>query len=272
METNINNTSTSNGKSKKRKYTLLGLGLLATSLFSFFGYQYWKKNKQTKTKDANSPDFKAENPNKQTSATKSTKTETSQAKTNSQTKKNTTPDSKKSTLKETAERIKKFKENFAKGMYDKKPDVIIAKGLLAAYLNKRFSEALTFLKHIENATQYSRVSKLFSLSVVGRGQKTLVGALLEVFKKDSERKMLYAEFKRIGLINNGHQWTFGNTVGDTPLLITTQETKVWKDPKTSVAVPLNMVLGREVCKRGNFTLFENHRQYYLVESNTVKTH
>jgi hypothetical protein len=56
------------------------------------------------------------------------------------------------------------------------------------------------------------------------------------------------------------------------LLITTRETKVWKDPQTSVPVPINMVLGNEVTKRGQFTLFENEKQHFLVQSDHVKPH
>ncbi|MGZ4036870.1 MAG: hypothetical protein ACXVPQ_03525, partial [Bacteroidia bacterium] len=67
---------------------------------------------------------------------------------------------------------------------------------------------------------------------------------------------------------DGKKWSLSGI--EKPTLITIQGTKVWKDPQHSVAVPLNMVLGKEVAKRGHFTLFENDRQYFLVESKHVK--
>src|SRR4051812_23078292 len=35
----------------KKRWLLIGLGLAATSALSYFGFQYWKKHKQTSTTD-----------------------------------------------------------------------------------------------------------------------------------------------------------------------------------------------------------------------------
>lgn len=270
METNIS--------SKKRKYGLIGLGILATSLLTFFGIRYWKKNKKTSETDSKSPDFKAENPyqaptkksqtktNKEVIKTARPKSDTT--KTNTQTNKAKT----KSTKDETASKIKDFKTNVKQDVKKAITPALLAKGLQLAYLSKDFLKAFKYLQLIHTTKDYVIISKLFSLSLLGRVRKTLVTGLLEVFKSGAERKLLFTEFKRIGLKQKGTQWSLGELEGIKNLLITSQPTKVWKDPKTSVPVPINMVLGREVCKRGLFILFENQKHYYLVDSTSVKSY
>ncbi len=268
METKVN--------SKKRKYALLGIGLLATSLLTFFGFRYWKKHKKTSETDNTSPDFKAENPyqapikkSQSKTGNESIKTSAPKSKTSkasNQTKQTTS----KSSIHEAASKIKDFSKTIKNDAKTIITPALLAKGLQSAYLNKDFSKAYKYVQLIRSTKEYVSISKLFSLSLLGSTRKTLVTGLLDVFKTDNERKLLFTEFKRIGLKQIGSKWSLGEVEGIKNLLITIQSTKVWKDPKTSVNVPLNMVLGREVCKRGAFTLFENQNQYYLVDSTSVK--
>lgn len=53
-------------------------------------------------------------------------------------------------------------------------------------------------------------------------------------------------------------------------LVTITPTSVWLNASESVKVPARMVLGNEVSQRLDYTLFENGGKYFLVQSKTVK--
>ena len=53
-------------------------------------------------------------------------------------------------------------------------------------------------------------------------------------------------------------------------IVTTMPTTVWVNARESVKVPARMVLGNEVSKRLDYTLFENKGKYFLVQSKNVK--
>ncbi len=55
------------------------------------------------------------------------------------------------------------------------------------------------------------------------------------------------------------------------VLITTQATKVWKTPKEYVNVTANVILGPEVSKKGNYSVFSNDGQHFIVRSTDTKT-
>jgi hypothetical protein len=238
---------------RKKMYFLAGLGLLATTALTFFGIYYWKKHKSTAPSDQPAPDFKAENPAPKPKPTPK-----------GQTKKATPPPAEKDAAKKAAPK-------------DAQPPVFepaqLANTIRNAVIGKQFLAAYTALKKIRNLTDYKAVNTKFTglvSSFTRFTRQTLVNALLDAFKLEAQRKVLFYEFKRIGLKYDGSKWTLG-TVDISPELITTQATKVWKDPRTSVNVPMHMILGREVCKRGNFTLFEHAKSYFLVESKAVKS-
>lgn len=257
MKTTTDNTSNPQGaSSKKRTYVMLGLGILATTILTFFGIRYWKKNKQTQPANADSPDFKAENP-----YTAPKVKPKSKPKAKAPTAQNATA------TKQAAPADKPKAEE--PSLFE--PEDLAAK-IRSGIITNNFLKAYTNLKLIRNTADYSNVNKEFLKFKTGFTTQTIVNGLLSKFKLASQRQVLFSAFKRIGLKYSGNKWTLGDTETATPLLITTQPTKVWKDPKTSVAVPVNMVLGREVCKRGAFTLFENQHRYYLVESTSIKKH
>lgn len=239
---------------KKKMYFLAGLGLLATTALTFFGIYYWKKHKSTASSDQPAPDFKAEKPAPK--AKPSAK---------AQTKKATQPP---------GEKQANPKQSGAKGM---QPPLFepaaLANTIRNGVIGKQFLAVYAALKKIRNLADYKAVNTKFTglvSSLTRFTRQTLVNALLDAFKLEAQRKVLFYEFKRIGLKYDGSKWTLG-TIDVTPELITTEATKVWKDPRTSVNVPMHMILGREVCKRGNFTLFEHAKSYFLVESKAVKS-
>jgi hypothetical protein len=53
-------------------------------------------------------------------------------------------------------------------------------------------------------------------------------------------------------------------------IVTMLPTTVWINARESVKVPARRVLGNEVSKRLDYTLFENKGKYFLVQSKYVK--
>ncbi|MDP3558101.1 MAG: hypothetical protein Q8T03_12080 [Bacteroidota bacterium] len=256
----MDNTQTTNvKKGGGKKLLFLGLGLLTTGVLSFFGYRYWKSNKkQTEKPESNAPNFKAEKP--KTSVKPKPKTQK--------------PPAKKPVSKNTAK--PKAAANTTNAPKNPEPVInkpkfepgLIARGLQLAIKAKSFSSALRILKVIKSVAQYESVNKVFQSYRINSVRQTIVNGLLSTFKDEKQKQELRQAFTTIGLKYDGKIWTLSG-IESKPMLITLQGTKIWKDPKTSVEVPKNMVLGREIAKRKNFSLFENDKQLFLVESKHV---
>jgi len=145
---------------------------------------------------------------------------------------------------------------------------MIARGLQVAIKAKSFTAALKILKAIKSPLDYTAVNKVFSTYLINGVRQTIVNAILGAFKDEKQKQEIRLALAAMGLKYDGKKWTLSGLDGK-PFLITTHTTKVWKDPRTSVVVPKNMVLGREIEQRKNFTLFENDKQFFLVESKHV---
>lgn len=145
---------------------------------------------------------------------------------------------------------------------------LIARGLQMAIKAKSFKAAIKILKVIKSSAQYTSVNKVFSNYFINGVRQTIVNAVLSTFKDEKQKQEIRLAFAAMGLKYDGKKWSLEGLDGK-PLLITTQTTKVWKDPRTSVEVPKNMVLGKQIEQRKNFTLFENDKQFFLVESRHV---
>jgi hypothetical protein len=72
----------------------------------------------------------------------------------------------------------------------------------------------------------------------------------------------------MGLQFDGNKWSLSGFDG-LPI-ITAMQTRVWINATESVKVPARMVLGNELSKRLDYTLFENGGKHFLVQSKTVK--
>lgn len=251
--------TTLNNSNRKRKWIFLGIGLLTAGL-SLFGYNYWKKNKQKTSGDSSAPDFKAEKPKAAPNTVKPKQQKPASPKKPSPPAKKQVPQ--KVTKPDSGG---KTTANNPNKVIDGKT---LAQGFHAAIQKKDFSRTYTLLRNIRNTKDYSAVSKPYSTL----SKQTLVTGLLNAFRDVKQRETLNKSFRAIGLKYNDKtkKWALSG-VGPT-LIITTTPTKVWKDPKTAVPVPVNMVLGQQVCQRGNFTLFESDRQYFLVETRTIKAY
>ena len=255
-----NNTGATPKKSSKKKLIFLGLGLAVTGVLSYFGFEYWKKHKQKSTDSENNvPEVKAEKPSKSPGKPKSAPKQKPFPKGTAKTNDNTV---KKDPAEQAPPKEKETKD---------KPVIntpALAKEFLNAAVNKQFIKIISLIRGLKNTSNYNAVNAVFSTYLLRGVRQTLVTGLLGTFKLEAQKKAIRMAFVSIGLKYDGKKFSLSG-VNNKPLLITTSPTKVWKNPKTSVAVPLNMVLGREVDKRGTFTLFENESQFFLVESKHV---
>lgn len=225
-------------KNNKKKWFFLGLGLVSTGILSFFGYQYWKKHKtQTDATSNKAPEMKAAKPK----AAPKTKPKQAPA--------------------------------AATAAPAKKPinAALIATGLHASIISRTFNNALKLLNLMKSTADYQAVNAAFGKKKVKGVTQTVVNAMLSTFTAAAQKESIRKVFSAMGLKYDGKKWSLSG-IDDKTFIITTQATTVWKDPRTSVPVPLNMVLGSEVAKRGKFTLFENEKQFFLVESGHVKNH
>ena len=303
---------------KNKKRLLIGLGIFATGVLTFFGYNYWKGNKkQSETAQSNSPDFKVDKPKSQPKQQKPpqpknkkppVKKPAPKSPVNTIIPPSTFPDYFPLKKGSRGERVKQLQQALiskygssvlpkgATAIYDtdlqnalvklKFPETIdettfnvlvqektvdatlLARALYAAIRAKSFTASIKILKLIKKPSDYSAVNKVFSSYFINGVHQTLVTAILNTFKTEAQKQEIRLAFASMGLKYDGKKWSL-NGLDSTPQIITLQTTKVWKDPKTWVEVPKNMVLGKEIAKRKEYSLFENDKQYFLVKSDHV---
>ncbi len=291
------------------KWLAVSLGLAATGALSYFGFQYWKKNKA------------ANNTNSNDIAVTNTGTETSAPAHNAPIKpKYTAP--KEPATKDAfplakgskGDKVKAFQQalitKYGKSILPKygadgdfgsemssalkkaglsdsitettfnllvkgaSPDhTAVAKDLYTAAKSKDFNKAIGLLKTLRNTDDYKAVSDTFVNYRIGNVRQTLVNGMLNSFNDAKQKDAIRLAFSNMGLKYDGNKWSLGG-IEDTAkkLIITLQNTEVWKNPCVSVAVPANMVLGGFITTRGNYTLFENEQHYFLVNTQHIKAY
>ncbi len=239
------NTTNSN---RKKKWLFLGLGILTAGL-SLFGYNYWKKNKEKITPDSKAPEFEPKKSKTTKSNHSSTKPPKSGTKKPGTTKpKQAGPPPKTSPAPKPGAKAQggnskqakpfplklgdknSFVKNFQSGLIKKYGKSILPKFGADGSFGKELAAAIRKIQKLSVASAV-RVSETLYKSIVG--SKVLTGV-------------------------------------EPSLIITTTPTKVWKDPHTAVSVPVNMVLGEQICQRGNFTLFRSDKLYFLVETTAIR--
>jgi hypothetical protein len=146
-----------------------------------------------------------------------------------------------------------------------------AKAIYQATIENNFGKVQKLLKTIKNPDEYNQVNTVFKAYFLNGVRHTLVNGLLSTFKTDAQKQALNLAFAAMGLKYDGEKWSLSGA-DEGPKIITTEPALVWKDPNTSVPVPANMVLGRKVAQRGSFTLFENDKQFFLVETKKVNAY
>jgi hypothetical protein len=144
----------------------------------------------------------------------------------------------------------------------------IGKELYSAAIAKDFTKTITLLKKLRSIDDYTTANEQFKQDRINGVRQTIVNGLLNVFSSDSQKQKIKFEFLRIGLQFDGSKWSLSGIDG-LPI-VTMVPTMVWVNASDSVKVPARMVLGNEVSKRLDYTLFENKGKYFLVQSKSVK--
>lgn len=146
---------------------------------------------------------------------------------------------------------------------------IIGKDLYNAANAKDFSKTISLLKKMRNVDEYTTANNVFKENRINGGvRQTIVNGLLSVFPTDTQKQAIKFEFLRMGLQFDGSKWSLSGFDG-LPI-VTTIPTSVWINATESVKVPARMVLGNEVTRRLDYTLFENSGKHFLVQTKTVK--
>lgn len=146
--------------------------------------------------------------------------------------------------------------------------ITLGKDLYSAALVKDFSKTIALLQKMKSVDDYTKASDQFKQGRINGVRQTLVNGLLNTFTSETQKQKIKFEFLRIGLQFDGNKWSLSGIDG-LPI-VTTVPTTVWVNARESVKVPARMVLGNEVSKRLDYTLFENKGKYFLVQSKNVK--
>ncbi|RYZ26019.1 MAG: hypothetical protein EOO10_16710 [Chitinophagaceae bacterium] len=146
--------------------------------------------------------------------------------------------------------------------------VTIGKELYGAANAKDYTKAISLLKKMKNTDDYTAANNVFKQERINGVRQTIVNGLLNVFSTDAQKQAIKFEFLRMGLQFDGSKWSLSGLDG-LPI-VTLLPTAVWINATESVKVPARMVLGNEVSKRLDYTLFENGGKHFLVQTKTVK--
>ena len=145
----------------------------------------------------------------------------------------------------------------------------LAKQLLAAANKKDFNLTIQLLKRLKSKEDYKTTGDEFKNYRIGGGvRQTLVNGLLNTFKTENQKQAIRFEFLRMGLQFDGKKWSLDGFDGFS--IVTVEPTTVWVNSHESIAVPAKMVLGNEVSKRLDYTLFENNGKHFLVQTKAVR--
>jgi hypothetical protein len=144
----------------------------------------------------------------------------------------------------------------------------VARKLLEGAGNGDFNTAISNLKKMNTTEDYRQVSAIFSQYFLGTVRKTLVNGMLDAFPNTDQHQQIQNELLRMGLKYNGTKWSLSGLDGRS--IVTVENTSVWINATESVQVPASTVLGAEITKRLDYTLFENNDKHFLVASKSVR--
>jgi hypothetical protein len=144
----------------------------------------------------------------------------------------------------------------------------IAASLINTAEQKDFSGAIKTLQQISDIEGYSAVNAIFKNRRVNGGvRQTLVTGMLHAFSEEKQKRDIRLEFQRMGLIYDGNKWSLSGLDGLT--IVTIAPATVWTNARQQVQVPARTVLGTEIARRLDYTLFENKGKHFLVQTANV---
>ena len=285
------------GAGKKKKYLLIGLGVAATGLLSYFGWEYYQKSKKKKEDEDDSSPSIPQPPQKSTFApsffpqkpsandefplkkgSKGQKVKAFQNALISKHGKEILPryGADGGFGNEMLAALKKLNlsEAIDESTYNvmvQTPNVDskeIAKQLYKDAVNKNISGVISSLKKMNSKEDYTSVSNEFEKFTLRGVSQTLVNGLLGSFSDEKQKQQIRLEFTRMGLKYDGSKWSLSGLSGFT--VITKEPTTVWRNPKEGAKVPAKMILGSEIATRDGLTLFENNGKKFIVKTSTIK--
>lgn len=298
METTINKT-VPNPKARKKKIIIIALGVAATGVLSYFGWQFIK-NRKSKLQSA----LKAED-NFQLPSPPAAQTFIQAQATPSKAQRNDNFPLKKGSY---GPKVQALQLALAAAPYNIsiKPDgdfgsktvaalqkagfgpevdettynvIVVGGGLDAADLatklytatkSKNLADSLTHLKQLKSVADYKAVNEEFKKkpNLTKFDNNSLVNGMLYSFPDENQKQKIRVAFTNVGLKYDGKKWSLSGLGG--MRLITTASTVVWKNPKLAIKVPANMVLGEELARRDQYSVFENNGRKFLVKTSTIK--
>ncbi len=150
-----------------------------------------------------------------------------------------------------------------------KPDTVsLGKDLYSAASAKNYSKVISLLKQLQSVEDYTKANDVFKQYRLGAVRQTIVNGLLNTFTSTSQKEAIRMEFLRIGLQYDGSKWSLSGFDGRP--IVTSEATTVWVNATDGVKVPARMVLGSEVSRRLDYTLFENNGRYFLVHTKSIQ--
>ncbi|MCC7302782.1 MAG: hypothetical protein IT233_09080 [Bacteroidia bacterium] len=284
---------------KKKKFLLIGLGVAATGLLSYFGWDYYQKRKQKKeeTTDDNTPETSLLPPKQNTftptyftqptkrsdefplkKGSKGTKVKALQDALIAKNGKEILPryGADGDFGSEMVAALKKLNlpESIDETTYNvlvSEPSLdstALAKSLYKDAVNKSISGVIASLKKMRTKEDYTSVSNEFKKFTLRGVSQTLVNGLLGSFSEESQKQQIRLEFSRMGLKYDGTKWSLSGVDGFK--VMTTTPTTVWRTPSEGAKVPANMILGTEIATNNGFTLFESNGRKFIVKTSTIK--
>jgi hypothetical protein len=144
----------------------------------------------------------------------------------------------------------------------------LGKDLYSATVAKNYTKVLSLLKKMQSVEDYTSANEVFKQDRINGVRQTIVNGLLNTFTTDTQKQQVKFEFLRIGLQFDGNKWSLSGFDGKP--IVTIEATTVWVNAVDGVKVPGRMVLGNEVSRRLDYTLFENCGKYFLVNTKSVQ--
>ncbi len=140
--------------------------------------------------------------------------------------------------------------------------------LYKAVASNNYNKALSLLKQMQSTEDYAAANDLFKQNRIGGIRQTIVNGLLNTFSTAAQKEAIKFEFLRMGLQFDGNKWSLSGFDGKP--IVTIEPATIWVDAVNGVPVPARMVLGNEVSRKLDYTLFENNGKYFLVYSKSVQ--
>lgn len=146
-----------------------------------------------------------------------------------------------------------------------------ATNLYLAVVLKNFDSVLKELKKFRNVEDYKSANEYFKKKEIGGVSWTIVNALLTKFTDNSQKDQFRKEFLRMGLKFDGSKWSLSGLNG-AATIITLHPTVIWDYPNKRIRVEENMVLGYPIETKKGFTLFQtmDGKRRLIVKEKSVR--